>query len=209
MAEEDQGATPYRLITENGEEKKMSREYAGKGTAYYPNGDIYEGDFLDGISRDAAQYPLMVVTLAPGNVNETSVQMSATITICDKYNHSEYRQINEVHSDCLSIVNDLNTTFRQYRWTEFVDITDDITIEPFINEGQDMVAGWTMSVNFDVYNELNWCDIPYDGYDFENGPAAPTGCGDEYTTYNVYLNGVLVDTFSQATTENNTININL
>ena len=56
MAEEDQGATPYRLITENGEEKKMSREYAGKGTAYYPTGDIYEGDFLDGIREGRGKY---------------------------------------------------------------------------------------------------------------------------------------------------------
>jgi hypothetical protein len=186
---------------------QVMRELSEIASAHRQINEFFQGDFLDAISRDAAQYPLMVVTLAPGNVNETSVQMSATITICDKYNHSEYRQINEVHSDCLSIVNDLNTTFRQYRWTEFVDITDDITIEPFINEGQDMVAGWTMSVNFDVYNELNWCDIPYDGYDFENGPAAPEACGDPFTTYQIYVNGNLIDTFTLSTTENNTINI--
>lgn len=186
---------------------QVMRELSEIASAHRQINEFFQGDFLDAISRDAAQYPLMVVTLAPGNVNETSVQMSATITICDKYNHSEYRQINEVHSDCLSIVNDLNTTFRQYRWTEFVDITDDITIEPFINEGQDMVAGWTMLVNFDVYNELNWCDIPYDGYDFENGPAAPEECGDMYTTYQIYVNGNLIETFSLSTIENNTINI--
>jgi len=188
---------------------QVMRELNEIANAHRQINEFFQGDFLDAISRDAAQYPLMVVTLAPGNVNDVSVQVNATITICDKYNHSEYRQINEVHSDCLSIVNDINTTFRQYRWTEFVDILDDIGIEPFINEGQDMVAGWTMQVNFEVYNELNWCDIPYDGYDFENGPAAVTDCGDPYTTYNVYLNGVLVNTFNQATTENNTININL
>lgn len=46
MAEEEgEGGPKYVLITENGEKKTMSREYAGKGTAYYPTGDIYEGDF--------------------------------------------------------------------------------------------------------------------------------------------------------------------
>ena len=70
-----------------------------------------------------------------------------------------------------------------------------------------MVAGWTMLVNFDVYNELNWCDIPYDNYDFENGPAAPEACGDPFTTYQIYVNGNLIDTFTLSTTENNTINI--
>jgi hypothetical protein len=186
---------------------QVMRELSEIASAHRQINEFFQGDFLDAISRDAAQYPLMVVTLAPGNINDVSVDVNATITICDKYNHSEYRQINEVHSDCLSIVNDINTTFRQYRWTEFVDITDDIIIEPFINEGQDMVAGWTMQVNFEVYNELNWCDIPYDNYDFENGPAAPVECGDPYTTYNIYVDGVLIDTFSQQTTENNTINI--
>ncbi len=43
--EEGEGGMKYELITENGEKKTMSREYAGKGTAYYPNKDIYEGDF--------------------------------------------------------------------------------------------------------------------------------------------------------------------
>ena len=45
MAEEGDDGPKYVLITENGEKKTMSRDYAGKGTAYYPTGDIYEGDF--------------------------------------------------------------------------------------------------------------------------------------------------------------------
>lgn len=188
---------------------QLMRELAEIASAHRQINEFFQGNFIDAISRDAAKYPLMVVTLSPGYVNESSVQVNLIITICDKYNHSEYRQINEVHSDCLSIINDINTTFRQYRWTEFMDVTDDISTEPFINEGQDMVAGWTMTVNCEVYNEQDWCDIPYDNYDFENGIPAPTACGDEYTTYNVYINGQLVDTFSQATTVNNTINITL
>lgn len=169
--------------------------------------EFFQGDFLDAISRDAAQYPLMVVTLAPGYMNEQTIQVNVTISICDKYNHSEYRQINEVHSDCLSIANDINTTFRQWRFQDFMDITDDITMQPFINEGQDMVAGWAMTINCEIYNDLNWCDIPYINYDFENGIPGITSCGDPFTTYELYVNGDLVDTFSLPTTENNTINI--
>lgn len=169
--------------------------------------EFFQGDFLDAISRDAAQYPLMVVTLAPGYMNEQTIQVNVTISICDKYNHSEYRQINEVHSDCLSIANDINTTFRQWRFQDFMDITDDITMQPFINEGQDMVAGWAMTINCEIYNDLNWCDIPYINYDFENGIPAITSCGDPFTTYELYVNGELEDTFSLPTTENNTINI--
>ena len=131
--------------------------------------EFFQGDFLDAISRDAVQYPLMVATLQPGGLTEEAVRVNVIITVCDKYNHSNYRQINEVHSDCLSICNDLNVTFRQYRWTEFADILTEINTDPFINEGQDMVAGWTMSIAFNVFNEGDWCSIPYDDYDFENG----------------------------------------
>ena len=130
--------------------------------------EFFQGDFLDAISRDAVDYTLMVVTLQPGSMNADVVRVSAVITICDKYNLSNYRQINEVHSDCLSICNDLNITFRQYGWSEFCDIVSDISMDPFINEGQDMVAGWTMNVTFDIYNDGDWCAIPYDNYDFEN-----------------------------------------
>lgn len=32
------------------EELKTSRHYNGKGVATYPNGDVYNGDFVDGVS---------------------------------------------------------------------------------------------------------------------------------------------------------------
>ena len=160
--------------------------------------EFFQGDFLDAISRDAVQYPLMVATLQPGGLTEEAVRVNVIITVCDKYNHSNYRQINEVHSDCLSICNDLNVTFRQYRWTEFADVLTEIGTDPFINEGQDMVAGWTMSIAFSVFNEGDWCSIPYDDYDFENGYAIPgpncPPCDD--ATAELYFDSELIDTLT-------------
>lgn len=40
----------YQLVTDKGETKNTSKEYTGKGTATYPNGDVYIGDFVDGVS---------------------------------------------------------------------------------------------------------------------------------------------------------------
>ena len=37
-----------------------SRNYTGKGTANYPNGDSYTGDFKDGVSRDFVNERLML-----------------------------------------------------------------------------------------------------------------------------------------------------
>ena len=171
--------------------------------------EFFQGDFLDAISRDAAQYPLMVVTLQPGSMTDQAVNVNMIITICDKYNLQEYRQVNEIHSDCLSICNDIRITFKQWRFEEFMDINGDIATQPFINRGPDVTAGWTMSVNVSIYDYNDWCSIPYDNYDFENGNPPAGNCGDLTTTYQVYVNGTLEDTFTQNTKTNNTININV
>ena len=48
--------------------------------------EFFQGDFLDAVSRDAAQYPLMVVTLQPGSMTEQAVNINMIISIADKYN---------------------------------------------------------------------------------------------------------------------------
>ena len=48
MAEE--GKVEYKLVDADGQERTSSRGYTGKGTASYPTGDTYTGDFLDGVS---------------------------------------------------------------------------------------------------------------------------------------------------------------
>jgi hypothetical protein len=171
--------------------------------------EFFQGDFIDAVSRDAAQYPLMVVTLQPGSMTAQSVNINMIISICDKYNLQEYRQINEIHSDCLSICNDIRITLQQWRFEEFLDIVGDIQTQPFINRGPDVTAGWTMAATVAIYDYNDWCSIPYDDYDFENGNPPASNCGDLTTDYEVYVNGNLEDTFTQDTTTNNTININL
>jgi hypothetical protein len=171
--------------------------------------EFFQGDFIDAVSRDAAQYPLMVVTLQPGSMTAQSVNINMIISICDKYNLQEYRQINEIHSDCLSICNDIRVTFQQWRFEEFLDIVGDIQTQPFINRGPDVTAGWTMAATVAIYDYNDWCSIPYDDYDFENGNPPASNCGDLTTDYEVYVNGNLEDSFTQNTTVNNTININL
>jgi nucleoside-specific outer membrane channel protein Tsx len=48
------------------------------------------------------------------------------------------------------------------------DVTAEIATDPFINQGQDMVAGWTMLLSLNIFDAEDWCAIPYDDYDFEN-----------------------------------------
>jgi len=48
MAEENEGEPQYRFTTENNETKFTSRGYSGRAIANYPNGDIYDGYFVEG-----------------------------------------------------------------------------------------------------------------------------------------------------------------
>ena len=130
--------------------------------------EFFQGDYLDAVSRDAVQYPLMVVTLQPGQIGDNYVQVNCIISIADKYNIQEYRQINEIHSDCLQICQDIHVTFKQWRFQEILDINGTIATQPFINRSQDVTAGWTMTMSVNIYDNENWCAIPYDDYDFEN-----------------------------------------
>jgi hypothetical protein len=155
---------------------QLMRELSEIATAHRQIKEYFQGDYLDAVSRDAAQYPLMVATLQPGGLGDGFVQVNIIITIADKYNLQEYRQINEIHSDCLSICNDIKITMQQYRWTEFSDINFTISTDPFIQRSQDMTAGWSMNVSLNVFDDGNWCDLPMDDYDFENG--TPTHSND-------------------------------
>ena len=49
MAEEGAALVEYVLVTDKNETKNTSVDYSGKGKATYPNGDVYEGEFLNGL----------------------------------------------------------------------------------------------------------------------------------------------------------------
>ena len=55
MAEEEDGPK-YVFITENEEQKTTSRGYSGKAVAMYPNGDTYDGEFMDGTREGRGVY---------------------------------------------------------------------------------------------------------------------------------------------------------
>ncbi|KAF4651807.1 hypothetical protein FOL47_000172 [Perkinsus chesapeaki] len=44
----DEEPIPYSLVTEEGETRETAAGFTGKGTATYPNGDVYEGSYADG-----------------------------------------------------------------------------------------------------------------------------------------------------------------
>lgn len=54
MAEEE--GKPFKFIPLGGKEGNSSRDYTGRGTSLYPNDDIYEGDYKNGIRTGKGVY---------------------------------------------------------------------------------------------------------------------------------------------------------
>jgi len=130
---------------------------------------FFFGEFFQAFAQDTpASYPLMVVTLLPGSISEKSVNVSAAITICDKYITDDNRSVQETHSDCLQILRDIDITLRQERFEDLTIATSPAT-EPFVERQADIIAGWTMNLTLNIFDLQDWCAIPFYNYDFENG----------------------------------------
>ena len=69
MAQADDGQGAYTLVTADNETKQSSQDYSGKGTANYPNNDIYKGDFFN------------VFVMAQVNIHTTLELMKALMMV--------------------------------------------------------------------------------------------------------------------------------
>eukprot|EP00386_Alphamonas_edax_P003779 GDKI01011399.1.p1 GENE.GDKI01011399.1~~GDKI01011399.1.p1 ORF type:complete len:258 (+),score=61.40 GDKI01011399.1:52-774(+) len=56
MAEDGDPPGVYTLVCADGSSVSKSRGYSGKGKATYENGDVYEGEFVDGIKQGKGVY---------------------------------------------------------------------------------------------------------------------------------------------------------
>ncbi len=56
MSEEGDKGPEYIFVTEAGETSNSSRDYTGVATATYPNGEIYEGSYVEGIREGDGTY---------------------------------------------------------------------------------------------------------------------------------------------------------
>lgn len=129
---------------------------------------FFFGEFFQAFAQEEpATYPLMVATLLPGGMSEKSVNVSLVITICDKYLNDSPRSVQETHSDCLQILRDIDITLRQERFEDLNIITQPTT-EPFVERQADIIAGWSMTVNYQIFDKQDWCAIPYANYNFDN-----------------------------------------
>ena len=132
--------------------KEIANEHANIETYHF-------GDFVEAISMDAVLYPLMVVTPITSNFSHKKTNVSTTIILVDKYIESNYEMRNSVLSDMLEVCSDVRALMRKSEYDDF-EINENITVEPRVNKGGDIVAGWIMTVDFNIDDEMNYCTVP-------------------------------------------------
>lgn len=132
--------------------KEIANEHANIETYHF-------GDFLEAISKDAVLYPLMVVTPITSSLSYKKTNISTTIILVDKYIEDSFEMRNGVLSDMLEVCSDVRALMRKSKYDDF-EIDENITVEPRVNKGGDIVAGWIMTVNFNIDDEMNYCAVP-------------------------------------------------
>lgn len=147
---------------------QLAKEFEIMAQEHKQINSFFFGEFFQAFAQaDAVVYPLMVVSLLPGGMTEKAVNVNCVITICDKYITDDMRSVQEVHSDCLQILRDIDITLRQERF-EDLTLSTQATTEPFVERQADIIAGWSMQLSLQIFDKQDWCAIPYYNYDFDN-----------------------------------------
>jgi len=183
----------------------------------------YGGEFreqMPNISTENEKYPIVFVT--PNNANPHYDTNQITLDIyCVDIIQKDRANINTIVSDCHLMLTDLYGYFSQGTDLE-VDVIGTPSQSPLNNLDMDYVAGWLMSITFEVdgycINAIPMTPIdPATGTDVtvENSDTSyqvSVDCGDTLilpdTTFKIYVNGTLDQTVIQPSIKDTTLNIN-
>jgi hypothetical protein len=137
---------------------------------------FYFGDFVDAVNdKDAVVYPLLVATPQPSTLTFKKANVVISFVVCDKYNEGDVFGVQQIHSDLMQIATDLRAYLRNVQdeaWLDHIEVGDTINVQPFINRGQDVTAGWVFTITFEIDDVMNYCAIPLVG----STPAPPFSC---------------------------------
>jgi hypothetical protein len=158
-------------------------------SAHLQINDFFWGDFLRAYKENTElNYPLMGCFYPSASLLNNQTQLALTIYICDRV-YKDYSNLNDVESDTLQVCRDIYQVINgSQRWRRLGRVTS-ASATKFIERGGDEVAGHTLTINFLLRDQSGICDLPMEGYDFEqNVSPAPTCEPVEYTITDSELN---------------------
>jgi len=144
----------------------------------YGIGDIKQLIYLtqqrdgeDNTEWEAPIYPLMYVIPTNVTQNEQYVQYQFNVLVCDVMNANNYDIEVDLWSDTLSIAQDILAQYKysvyqsQGNYQQRYDLTLPTTITPFSEFYDDILVGWTLSLEVLVDMPLNRCISPFNPFE--------------------------------------------
>jgi hypothetical protein len=182
--------------------------------------DAEFGEQRPNLATESEKYPYVFMSPDSGVPNYDLNTITVTITCYDIIQKGR-ENINTITSDCHLILTDLFSYYNQGKDSDIIALSASQT--PVNNFDSDYVAGWSMSIEFELEG---WCTdaipmipiTPGEGACLDatvknsDGTYIETVASGETLvlpdiTYNVYVNGVLDQSFSVPAQTNQTINI--
>ena len=197
------------------------------GDAHQQVNTYFWGDLLRAWKENEVEYPLMCCYYPDGAMYTNQTQLQLVIVVADKIYKDWGENLNEVESDTLQICRDIYQTINMStRWQQILRV-ESCTVGKFINDTGDEVAGHTMTFTVRLRDNSGICGLPMGNYDFDQlvGDACEDSTvknsdGSYITTvasgstlilpddtYEIYVNGVLDQTFTNPSIKDTTINI--
>ena len=172
---------------------KLISTIATYSTAHKQIKSWYFGDPWDQLNGgQSIKYPMLFGTLQPNRVEGTSDITVIRFYICDKSKKGLRNQL-EVLSDCKQIALDTLIYFKQFDFSELIDVNENATLTDFVDAFNDEVAGWYFDVEFKSIFEWDACSLPITGspaiinpddvriIDQDGNVIAVVPCGSYYT----------------------------
>lgn len=145
-------------------------------SAHLQINDFFWGDFLRAYKENTElNYVLMGCFYPTASLLNNQTQLTLTIYICDRV-YKDYSNLNDVESDTLQICRDVyNVINSSFRWKR-IGRVQGATCQKFIERGGDEVAGHTLTIQFLLRDKSGICELPMQGYDFNQPAPAPGEC---------------------------------
>ena len=138
--------------------------------------NFFWGDFLRAYKENTElNYVLMGCFYPTASLLNNQTQLTITIYIADRV-YKDYSNLNDVESDTLQICRDVyNVINSSFRWKRLGRVQS-ASAQKFIERGGDEVAGHTLTIQFLVRDVSGICELPMQGYDFDQPAPVPGEC---------------------------------
>jgi hypothetical protein len=117
------------------------------------------GEVYDISASEQQKYPLVWADILPSNIADKALNLNMLIKVMD-IQRADQTNERDTLSDTLSIAQDVYAALNNPIYQDYFTILPIVNLNP-IREGlPDLVNGWDMTLNFELAQTKNRCQIP-------------------------------------------------